>query len=186
MGGGVRETKIIIMTSKSLLIRFLLVALTTLSSTAFVDCLEDDNHASHPGHGHPFGSSGPFMPIDEAKEMPTRQFFDKYVKVKRALVIRGMARKFPAFKHWSTDEYLKEAARAHDNLKLLVETQKKESRDQDIISLSLDEFIDEYLKKEIYIVDEVPFYLKHDLLLPQPLQCGQAPETLERTVLINH
>lgn len=136
----------------------------------------------HPGHGRPFGSSGPFLNLDETSDLSTRDFFDNYVRPKKALIIRGMASKFPAHERWSSDNYLREISRSYNDHKLLVETQKKESRDQNIISLSLNEFLDEYKRKEIYIVDEVPVYMKGDLVLPQQLQCGQAPETVEKTV----
>lgn len=138
--------------------------------------------SKHPGHGRPFGSSGPFLQLDETEDISTRDFFDKYVKTKKALIIRGMAVKSPAFERWSSDEYLKEIARPYETLKLLVETQKKESRDQEVISLTLNEFLNEYKTKPVYIVDEVPAYMKNDIVLPQQLQCGQASETLEQTV----
>lgn len=141
---------------------------------------------SYPGDGKPFGSSGPYVTIPETSDISTRDFFSQYVKTKRALLIKGMAANFPAFRLWSSDEYLKEAAANARNrdFKLLVETQKKESRDQNVIGLSLDEFIDEYMRKEIYIVDQVPEFLRPDLLLPQQLQCAQAPTVLEQTVII--
>jgi hypothetical protein len=141
--------------------------------------------SSHSGDGKPFGSSGPYVSIPEISDISTRDFFSQYVKTKRALLIKGMAANFPAFRLWSSDEYLKEAANARNrDFKLLVETQKKESRDQNVIGLTLDEFIDEYTRKEIYIVDQVPDFLKPDLLLPQQLQCAQAPTVLEQTVII--
>jgi len=49
-----------------------------------------------------------------------------------------------------------------------VETVKKETRTQQIIELSFGEFIRNYKKDDIYMVNEVPFFLKQDILLPQP------------------
>lgn len=138
----------------------------------------------HPGDGKPFGESGPFVQLDETSDLSTKDFFENYVKPKKALLIKNMAKEFPAFSRWSNDNYLREISRPYDDFKLLVETQKKESRDQDIISLSLNEFLDQYEEKEIYIVDQVPNFMKKDLVLPQQLQCGQAPKTLEETVRI--
>lgn len=73
-------------------------------------------------------------------------------------------------------------AENYPDYKLVVETQKKESRDQNILSLSLKEFLDLYKTKPVYLVNHVPEYLRKDVVLPQPLQCGQAPEVLEETV----
>ena len=73
-------------------------------------------------------------------------------------------------------------ARDYNDVKLVVETVKKESRDQDIIHMPLLEFIKTYKSRDIYLVNDVPFYLRQDVYLPQPLQCNQAAETLEETV----
>ena len=135
----------------------------------------------HPGDGARFGSSGPFVPIDECDGISTRRFFEEYVEPKKALVIRGAASQFPALAKW-TDEYLAAVAVAHTDKKLVVETVKKETRDQEIKQLSLAEFLTVYRTRSLYLVNQVPDYLKHDVPLPQPLQCEQAQHTLEETV----
>lgn len=140
---------------------------------------------NHPGNGKPFGSSGPYLELEQTKDLTTFDFFEKYVKSKRAILLKNFAKQSRAYDLWS-DKYLYEASLIHDDVKLLVETQKKESRDQDVIGISMAEFLNEYKNKDIYIVDQVPFYLKKDLVLPQPLQCEQAPKTLEQTVSSNH
>ena len=43
--------------------------------------------------------------------------------------------------------------------KIKVETVKKETRTQQIIELSFGEFIRNYKKDDIYMVNEVPFFL---------------------------
>lgn len=136
---------------------------------------------NHPGHGKKFGSSGPFIKLDEVKSISTKDFFQNYVKNKEPLVIRSGFSQSNAYKFW-TDEYLLNLAKKHNDVKLVVETVKKESRNQEIINLSLDQFLNSYKTKDIYLVNDVPFYLKHDVYLPQPLQCNQATKTLEETV----
>ena len=49
-----------------------------------------------------------------------------------------------------------------------METVKKETRNQQIIEMSFGEFVHNYKKEDIYMVNEVPFFLKQDVLLPQP------------------
>jgi hypothetical protein len=139
------------------------------------------NLSDHPGHGKKFGETGPFLDLDEVKSISTKDFFQNYVVEKKPLLIRSGFGQTNAFKYW-TDEYLNKRAMDYNDVKLVVETEKKESRDQEIIQLSLGQFIKEYRSKDIYLVNNVPFYLKQDVYLPQPLQCNQAPETLEETV----
>jgi hypothetical protein len=140
--------------------------------------------SNHPGHGKKFGSSGPFLNIDDVTSISTKDFFQNYVTKKKPLLIRSGFSQTNACSYW-TDEYLANLAKDHNDVKLVVETEKKESRDQEIINLSLTEFIKEYKSKEIYLVNDVPFYLRQDVYLPQPLQCNQAPETLEETVCLS-
>jgi len=140
-----------------------------------------DNLKNHSGHNKKFGSSGPFLKLNEVESISTKQFFDSYVKTKAALVIRNACRSFPALKLW-TDEYLRANSLNHDDVKLVVETAKKESRNQKVIELSLNEFLNTYKAQDLYLVNQVPDYLKADVVLPQPLQCAQAPKTLEQTV----
>lgn len=127
-----------------------------------------------------FGSNGPFIDIEQATDVPTKRFFDEYVKEKRALLIRNATSRFPAFSRWQTDEYFRNEA---DETKLVVETTKKESRSQEILQLSMNEFLDAYQSREVYLVNSVPLYLRKDVVLPQPLQCAQAIDTLDETMM---
>lgn len=79
---------------------------------------------NHPGHGKKFGSSGPFLDLDQAEEISTQHFFASYVRPKKPVLIRNAVKEFPAFKLW-TDEYLYNIALKHDNQKLVIETEKK-------------------------------------------------------------
>ncbi|CAF0941002.1 unnamed protein product [Brachionus calyciflorus] len=163
------------MTFRKNLVSFLCLVL-------FFNLTECNQNINHPGHLKPFGSSGPFLQLEEVTSLPTKIFFENYVQPKQAVVMRNFVNQFPAFKSWK-DEYLYSKASDNDDYKILVETQKKESRDQDTLKLSLTEFLDNYKSRSIYMVNEVPPYLKKDVLLPQPLQCGQAPTVLEETIM---
>jgi hypothetical protein len=147
----------------------------------FILCLILVVSSNHPGDGKRFGSSGPFLNIDETTTISTKDFFQNFVVKKKPLLIRNGFSQTNAYKYW-TDEYLTKLARDYNDVKLVVETVKKESRDQDIIHMPLLEFIKTYKSRDIYLVNDVPFYLRQDVYLPQPLQCNQAAETLEETV----
>ena len=138
--------------------------------------------AKFPGDGKAFGESGPFLELDQTSDINTKTFFEDYVKTKKPLFIKNGSKMFPAVKLW-TDEYLSQQAKDFDHLKMVVETTKKESREQEILSLSLNEFLKEYKSKDIYLVNDVPEYLKRDVGIPQPLQCEQAVETIDQTVI---
>lgn len=140
-----------------------------------------ESESEFPGHGKPFGSMGPFVNMDETNDINSKAFFENYVNKRKPLLLKGAVKEFPPIKLW-TDEYLSNAATDHDDYKLVVETVKKESRNQDIIGLSLKEFIQKYKDKEIYMVNPVPPFIRKDVPLPFPLQCEKASDALEETV----
>ncbi len=43
-------------------------------------------------------------------------------------------------------------------------------------------FLQIYNDSDVYLVEDVPKFLKPDVALPTVLQCGQAPDTLDETV----
>lgn len=135
----------------------------------------------HPGHMKPFGSSGPYLDIEKVSDLSTKNFFTNYVKPKKAVLMQNSVNKFPAFDKWN-DQYLTIMSNGHRDYQVLLETKKKESRDQKTISLPLHDFLFIYNTSQLYMVNQVPPYLKKDLVLPQPLQCNQAPMVLEETV----
>eukprot|EP00058_Branchiostoma_floridae_P008004 XP_002593492.1 hypothetical protein BRAFLDRAFT_119506 [Branchiostoma floridae] len=61
------------------------------------------------GHLQPLGGHRPpDVPIDELHTIPhPREFWDKYVKHEKAVILRGAAKNSPSFTLW-TDEYLKD------------------------------------------------------------------------------
>lgn len=151
----------------------LLFCLVFLLETNFLHCEEEKSQSPqshHPGHNKRFGSSGPFIQFDELNgedEVFTKNFFDNYVKPKKPLLMRNLMKKSPAIQLWK-DEYLHDISKGYNHIKLTVETVKKESRNQEIIEMSFGEFLNNYKEQDIYMVNEVPFFLKKDILLPQP------------------
>ena len=68
--------------------------------------------------------------------------------------MKGAAKISPAFEKW-TDEYFL-SLEVSDMEKVTVETQKKESRQQDVISLTFIDFVRTYNNSENYMVNAVP------------------------------
>lgn len=75
-----------------------------------ISCSNVKEGAFPKGHLQPLGSHrDPENDlIDELHEIPSaKDFWEKYVKTSKAVVLRGAAKHSPAFSKW-TDEYLKE------------------------------------------------------------------------------
>nr|QDG00793.1 lysine-specific demethylase JMJD5-1 [Brachionus koreanus] len=159
-----------------MLMNYLLILLVCLVGN---QCSET---ANHPGHLKPFGSSGPYLQIETVNDLPTKIFFSNYVKPKRAVLMKNFVNQFPAFVKWN-DQYLNDNSYTSPDYKVLLETSKKETRNQETISLPLHDFLLIYNTSQLYMVNEVPPYIKKDVVLPQPLQCAQAPSVLEETIM---
>ena len=145
---------------------FLLFSLILFYRNENVNANEEGERQS--GDGKRFGSSGPFIPLDEVSDgLDSKTFFDSYVLEKKPLLMRNLMGKSGAIKKW-TDEYLRQASSGHDAYKCTIETVKKESRTQQIVEMSFGEFLRSYKRMDIYMVNEVPFFLKKDVFLPQP------------------
>jgi len=121
-------------------------------------------HAStfrHPGHLKPFGSSGPFEQIDELTDgfLDPIQFFDDYAFKSQPILFRQALINDPHLSILNGDEKLKELF-LNNNETVHVETRKKESRKQDILTMTMTEFLERYQNEELYLVEEVPNLLR--------------------------
>ena len=83
--------------------------------------------------GKRFGGDGPFLKLDELENLPTKVFFETFVKNKKAVVLKNGCKSFPAKNLWQSDDYLLQASRGYHDIKFTVETVKKESRNQPIL-----------------------------------------------------
>ena len=117
--------------------------------------------SNHPGHLKPFGSSGPFAPIDEVADgFPSPfVFFENYLFKSRPVLFRQALAADPHFSLWKSDEQLNEIFADNEDI-VHVETQKKETRQQDILSITMREFLERYQHEELYLVEEVPPLLR--------------------------
>jgi lysine-specific demethylase 8 len=117
--------------------------------------------SEHPGHLKPFGSSGPFKQIAEwTNDFPDPIiFFNDYASKSHPIVFRQALINDPHLSIWNTDEQLNTLFSNNSDI-VHVETQKKESRKQDILSMTMKEFLERYQREELYLVEEVPSLLR--------------------------
>lgn len=136
--------------------------------------------SSHPGHLKPFGSIGPFEQIEKTTDgfLDPSVFFENYVFKSRPIVFRQVLAGDPHLSLWKTDENIYEIFKDSDD-KVHVETRKKESRQQDILSMTMKDFLKRYQKEELYLVEEVPNLLRPYFTLPKSLQCKPALDTFQ-------
>lgn len=116
---------------------------------------------NHPGHLKSFGSSGPFDTIDQITDQfpDPIPFFEKYVVPSRPVLFRQVLNHEPHASLWNSDDKINEVfADSKDTVH--IETQKKESRKQDILSMTMSEFLQRYQHEELYLVEEVPPLLR--------------------------
>ena len=131
--------------------QFILIVIYLLRSFVYSSTSE------HPGHLKPFGASGPFEQIAEwSNGFPNPiSFFADYVSVSRPVFFRRALIDDPNLFIWNTDEQLSTLF-LNNNATVHVETRKKESRKQDILSMTMTEFLNRYQSEELYLVEEVP------------------------------
>lgn len=125
---------------------------------------------SEPGHLKPFGEGRPSQPLEEVEGFPTPEdFFENYVKPLKPLKMTNAAKLSPAFLLWTDDYFLHREEPADHTI--TVETVKKESRQQNVLAMSFKEFVSNYNNTDNYMVNGVPPFIQHDVVVPCPLQC---------------
>ncbi|KAL8599253.1 hypothetical protein ACOMHN_007968 [Nucella lapillus] len=134
-----------------------------------VDQVVVDKHFKK-GHLKPFGESGPKVDIETRTEFPEpAEFFVNYVMGSKPLKLTGVARSSRAVRLW-TDDYLL-ALDVPAGTVVQLETKKKESRQQESVEMHFHQFLQIYNQTEHYMVDNVPEYLRPDIMVPCSLQC---------------
>ncbi len=129
-----------------------------------------------PGHLKRFGTGRPVHSVDEVDSFPdVKTFFTDYVLASKPLVIRGGAKQSKAYRDWSDDYFL--SLELTGDSKVLVETKKKEDRNQPTVDMHFQEFVRTYNDTDRYMVAHVPRFLKDDVPLPRSLNCDQIYES---------
>jgi hypothetical protein len=115
----------------------------------------------HPSHLKPFCLSGPFEKIHElTNNFPDSiKFFGNYVSKSRPVLFRHAIIKDPHLSLWNSDEKFNEIF-LNNNETVHIETRKKENRKEDILTITMTEFLKRYQNEELYLVEEVPKLLR--------------------------
>ena len=160
--------------------RHLIYVFVSLCLLHFLYCT---SKSTHPGHLKPFASTGPFEQIEETAEgfLDPSTFFENYVFKSRPILFRQALASDPHLSLWKNDDNIYEIFKNSDD-QVHVETRKKESRQQKILSMTMKEFLKRYQKEELYLVEEVPTLLRPYFKLPKSLQCKPALDTFQVAV----
>ena len=97
----------------------------------------------------PFGEHNPYkLPSCEVlDEIPSpKEFYEKYVKPEKAVVLKDIAKSWSAFRNFKSDEYLRTTYGETEDL--TVEPAKKENRFGYAEGYTLSQFLDEYKVKQ--------------------------------------
>ncbi|KAK7108102.1 hypothetical protein V1264_015897 [Littorina saxatilis] len=154
------------------------VILTCLSSLSGASQKEEKNGDPTilKGHLQPFGESGQRREIEVRNDFPEPyDFLKNYLKKSKPVKLPGVMRDSRAVRLW-TDAYLMSLDVPADTV-VGLETKKKENRSQETTSMHFHEFLKIYNQTEHYMVDDVPKYLRPDVMVPCSLQC---PELVEQ------
>ncbi|ELU08556.1 hypothetical protein CAPTEDRAFT_211217 [Capitella teleta] len=140
---------------------------------------QDDNPL--PGHLKPLGSHRPSEGSIDVVDgfIEPEDFYEQYVRASRPIIFKGAASAIPAFESW-TDEYLRDT---YGTYKVDVEVGKKENRSQELLHLTLKDFLAVYDSRELYMVQDILPEMMGELILPRPLQCGGFQNILELGVI---
>jgi len=114
----------------------------------------------------------------EEAEPDAKQFYTQYATgFGQPFIMRGYAKKMPAFTKWATDQNLREN---YGKATLgQIEFAKKETRAAPADSSRMDAFLDMYNTTDCYAVSSVPKEMASDVFLPQFLNCGPATQFLD-------
>ena len=112
------------------------------------------------GHLQPLGMQGLHSGIRTIQGFPNPEvFFENYVEKAKPVIFKGAALDHPAYKLWTSDEYLLsfEEGKYHE---VVVETGKKEARTRPGDAISFASYVRDYREKDVYMVNSVPDFLK--------------------------
>ena len=105
----------------------------------------------------------------------------KKPNVGRPLVLRGYAKRMPAWSKWSSDIKLREL---YPNAMLDVERgNKQETRTHVQQSLSLSDFVDQYHNESVYAVASLPMEMSRDIYLPEWVEEGGYTSHLQTSIM---
>ena len=151
------------------------IVLALVYFTVFIQSTVSNDEQGLPlGHLKPLGGHRPPDPVEERHDVPSpEEFWDKYVKVHKAVVFRGAAKHSLAFSKW-TDDYL---IKNFPDLEVRLEAKKEKQGyipvgDKGIGRDTIKNFINTYHTANKYIVSELPAPMYKDYTVIPSLSCG--------------
>ncbi|XP_066295392.1 uncharacterized protein [Branchiostoma lanceolatum] len=168
-------------------IAFFFTTLVTISSSAEQQtCQKDVPCGSPKGHLEIFGSHAEATEtIDEMFTVPQPQeFFDKFVKPNKPVLLRGAAKPSRAYSLW-TVEYL---IREYGNLTVRLEA-RHEGNDKIPVGeggLGRDtvaHFMQNFNTMDAYVISQIPLPVEKDVAVPPCLRCGSIAQGIQETHL---
>ena len=129
----------------------------------------------HFGHLGKLGEQGEILrgQIDELEFFPNgKDFYEHFVRKRKPLVMKGVAKQWPAFEHWKNESYMRE--RYGDVLFEVDFTKTYEQKFPIKKTLKLNEFFDIYKTQEVYLDSAFPqSNLTKEIPVPYCLQCEE-------------
>jgi len=111
------------------------------------------------GHLKPLGAGRPNLKMKEVKRFPNaKKFFSEHVFNRIPLKMTDAAKSSAAFSRWTDDYFLSLDLPA--DIKVSVETTKKESRQQNVLEMHFQDFVRQYNTTGIYMVNAVPDFIR--------------------------
>lgn len=142
--------------------------------------LSQDVNKIPKGHGEELGKHGESDGhLDVLETIPSPQmFWEQYASVRKPVVFRGAAKNFPAFSLW-TDSYLKQN---YGELEVKLEAKKEKDGtpvgDRGVGRDSIESFLNTYIKKDSYMVSQLPDPLAREVRVLPCLMCGTFSERI--------
>lgn len=143
--------------------------------------LTSANHQELPrGHGEELGkhrdSDGH---VEILQQLPSPQeFWNQYASLRKPVVFRGAAKKFPAFHLW-TDQYLKEN---YGELEVKLEAKREKDHvpvgERGLGRDTIRSFLETYQQKDSYTVSQLPDPLSTEVFVLPSLMCGSFSERI--------
>ncbi|XP_006812090.1 bifunctional peptidase and arginyl-hydroxylase JMJD5-like [Saccoglossus kowalevskii] len=122
------------------------------------------------GHMKPFGAHRP--PDGYVEEVPymiaSEDFYQHFVSKHRPILFKGVAKDWMAYQLWS-DSYLRQT---YGDMKFKMET-KDDDKEVFLSRQKLGTFLDKYTTSNLYLVDELPPEMRHDVIMPLCLRCEE-------------
>ncbi|XP_035684646.1 uncharacterized protein LOC118421454 [Branchiostoma floridae] len=165
-----------------------LTALVTISSSAVQQnsCSKDVPCGSPRGHLEIFGSHAEATEtIDEMFTVPQPQeFFDKFVKPNKPVLLRGAAKPSRAYSLW-TPEYL---IREYGNLTVRLEARsegngKIPAGEGGLGRDTVAHFMQNFETMDAYVISQIPRPMERDVAVPPCLRCGSIAQGIQETHL---